>query len=304
MRSNSTETVDHALRAVLNDLLTIIRSSAEKVLIGTDPDDIHDLRVATRRTRTVLGQVPGVFPKKVIKPFRRGFKKIGTVTGTCRDFDVWLDAIGVQREALPLKDTKLLVPLEGRVRHQRDSARARVTDDLGKPWFPELLNRWSTCLHAPRRTESSAASLPIETVAATRILKAHRRLLKHGRALPVLPLPAQLHRLRIDGKKLRYLLEFFGNLFDAERCTSLIQDLKGLQDVLGGVNDRAIQLQALDGLASDASQQDQSLATAITLHRHFLEQSLGDFQSHFGDQFNAFTTIAVTQSFAELFENH
>lgn len=302
MKPNPSETTDCALRTLLGQLLTTIKSSAEKVLVGNDPDDIHDLRVATRRTRTILGQVPGGFPKNVINPYRRGFKNIGIVTGDCRDLDVWIDAIGEDRSASKGMNAIPLGPLENLISHQRDTAREIVNGELAQPWFPDLLDRWRVFLNSTHRTESSTASLPIETVAATRILKAHRRLLKHGRSLPAKPTAAQFHRLRIDGKKLRYLLEFFGDLFDAERKRTLIQDLKNLQDVLGGINDREIQIQALDALASKISRQDPSLTTAIALHRHFLEQTLGGFRSDFGDQFNAFTNQAITQSFADLFE--
>jgi len=295
------DTVDHSIRAVLSDLLAKIEVSAQQVLVGTDPDDIHDLRVATRRTRTVLGQVPGVFPKATIKFFRQGFRRIGDVTGACRDLDVWLEAIGEDRDSSGPSDTIPFDPLEQLIRLHRDEARVQVIADLELPWFPALVSQWKTFLEAPPETLPAKASRPIVSVAAARILKAHQRLLKHGIALPEEPKAEQFHRLRIDGKKLRYLLEFFGKLFEPDRSHSLIENLKRLQDVLGGINDREIQLKALDALEENL---DPAVALAMKRHRRFLQDTLADFRSTFADEFRAFAGPEITRSFHDYFGNN
>ncbi len=298
MTSITVDSVDHAVRAILRDLLAKIEVSAERVLKGTDPDDIHDLRVATRRTRTILGQVRGVFPKATIRPFRQGFRRIGDITGPCRDLDVWLEAIDEDRGTSDSDDTISLDPLEDLIRRYRDTARIQVATDLQAPWFPALLSQRGTFLETPPETRSEKASRAITPVAAARILKAHQRLLKHGNALPEKPLAAQFHRLRIDGKKLRYLLEFFGELFDSDRSHQLIEDLKRLQDVLGGINDRAIQLKALEALEENL---EPAVVLAVDRHRLFLQHRLEGFHSTFADEFRAFAEPEVTRSFYNLF---
>jgi len=54
-----------------------------------------------------------------------------------------------------------------------------------------------------------------------------------------------LHRLRIDGKKLRYLLEFFRSLYEETEIEPLVEQLKLLQDILGGINDVRVQQRRL-----------------------------------------------------------
>ena len=61
--------------------------------------------------------------------------------------------------------------------------------------------------------------------------------------------PPALHRLRIDCKKLRYLLEFFRSLYDAEEMDRLIKPLKQLQDNLGDFNDYEVQQKSLEDFA-------------------------------------------------------
>lgn len=302
MTSTIDDTVDHAVRTILRDLLSKIEVSAQHVLIGADPEDIHDLRVATRRTRTVLGQVPGVFPKATIKPFRQGFRRIGDITGKCRDLDVWLDAIDEDRGSSGPNDTIPLDSLEHLVCRHRNEARAQVATDLRTSWFPALLSQWKSLLQTPSETEfSPAASKPVVPVAAARILKAYRRLLKHGNALPEKPLVAQFHRLRIDGKILRYLLEFFGGLFGADRSNDLIENLKRLQDALGGINDREVQFKALATLKPPEADLDPAVVLVVERHRRYLQRSLRVFRSTFTDEFRAFADPDVTRSFHHLF---
>jgi CHAD domain-containing protein len=49
--------------------------------------------------------------------------------------------------------------------------------------------------------------------------------------------PEERHELRIALKKLRYTIELFAGLYDAEETKRFIQSLKRLQDKLGEAND-------------------------------------------------------------------
>src|SRR5690606_3590948 len=52
---------------------------------------------------------------------------------------------------------------------------------------------------------------------------------------------AEIHELRIECKKLRYLMEFFSPVFPKDGFRSILKPLKKLQDSLGLFNDRAVQ---------------------------------------------------------------
>ena len=54
-----------------------------------------------------------------------------------------------------------------------------------------------------------------------------------------------MHALRIECKKLRYLMEFFAELFPKKRVRQLIKSLKKLQTVLGNFNDYSVQKEFL-----------------------------------------------------------
>ena len=85
--------------------------------------------------------------------------------------------------------------------------------------------------------------MPRETLAA-----ALKRVRKRGRKFAHLA-PADLHRLRISAKKLRYATEFFAPLFDEKAARDYRAALARLQDALGSYND-AVKMTALAEQAS------------------------------------------------------
>jgi CHAD domain-containing protein len=77
---------------------------------------------------------------------------------------------------------------------------------------------------------------PIGAVAPVLIARRYRRVRKTVGGIPELT-PRQRHEVRIAVKKLRYTIEFFGELFDGNKVAQFLQYLKPLQDDLGHTND-------------------------------------------------------------------
>jgi CHAD domain-containing protein len=95
-------------------------------------------------------------------------------------------------------------------------------------------------------------------VYAARILELHHdRVLKRGRHLERLT-SAELHRLRIAVKQLRYAVEFFSSLFSVRGMATLRDRLARLQDILGRINDAA----AVDPLLRSATANGSDTAAA------------------------------------------
>ncbi|MFV2073351.1 MAG: CHAD domain-containing protein [Thermoanaerobaculales bacterium] len=234
---------DDAMRRILGCLLTALRAKVDGVLEDSDVVFLHDLRVATRRTRSALGQLEGVLPAKAVAPFSVDFKWLAELTGPCRDLDVWLLDLSLYRGALPHDEGAALSRFESRVQAARDRAHAEVVLGLTSSRFRQLLERWDAFLSMQPATADPPrdAETPVKALADRRIARAYTRVLRRSRDLGDDPAAEALHRLRIAAKKLRYLLEFFRSLYPAERVDPHITELKGLQDVLGELNDRGIQ---------------------------------------------------------------
>ncbi len=231
-----------ALRRIVGALEEVALSNVEGVLADRDAEPLHDLRVAVRRTRTLLGQMKGIFPARQVAPLVRDLRWLGAATGPCRDLDVFLAVLGAYRTAPSTRAG--FQQLLDEVRERRGRAWRRVARSLATRRWAGLVRRWdalATGVRGPWGTAGPHAGRPISVVAAGRIARAHDRVVRRGRGLGEAPSPASLHRLRIDAKKLRYLLESFAPLLPGAATNRLVRRLKVLQDCLGAHHDATVQ---------------------------------------------------------------
>ncbi len=83
----------------------------------------------------------------------------------------------------------------------------------------------------------------------------------------------RLHDLRKDAKKLRYALECFGSLFDADEIAASVRELKGVQDVLGTFQDCEVQKASLEGFGREMiAERGASQAAALLAMGALVEQ--------------------------------
>jgi CHAD domain-containing protein len=234
---------EEAVLSILSELGTSLQRSVDLTVNNSGPDPLHDLRVATRRTRSALSQLGGVLPAEAVAPFAADFKWLGELTGPCRDLDVWLLDLSARRDDLAVGEAAALSHFESAVRAKRDRAHAEVVLGLTSSRRRRLLESWEAFLSKQAATAEPPQNVdtPVKVFADGRITRAYQRVLRRGRDLGGNSPPEALHRLRIAAKKLRYLLEFFRSLYPADRVDPRITELKVLQDVLGELNDRQIQ---------------------------------------------------------------
>jgi len=234
---------DLAMKRVYSALLDAMQANTDGTLGDLDSEFLHDFRVAVRRTRSALGQVKEVLPPAVVERFKAEFKWLGTITGATRDMDVYLLKYPGFRDALPDDVRRDLEPLHDfLVAHQRTEHR-RMARALRSERCAKLERDWRAFLDAPPllSPDEANAGRPIRAVAAERIHRLYCRVIKRGRKIKASSPAARLHELRIECKKLRYLLTFFRSLFPTERIDGIVKVLKQLQDVLGDFNDYEVQ---------------------------------------------------------------
>ena len=232
-----------SVRAILRGLLDVLESKVDGVVEDTDIEFLHDLRVANRRTRTTLSQMRGVLPASRVADFSPGFKRLSVVTGPCRDLDVTLLEMAGFRGRSGI-DEPTLDLLQRFLEDKRRAEHDRVSGALRSRRFRLLLEGWRDFLDSKSEGNpySPLASTPIIEVAGPRILKAAKRIRRRGAAISPDASAALFHRLRIDGKKLRYLLEFFFVLYGSAAISRFIDELKRFQDTLSEFNDTEVQL--------------------------------------------------------------
>jgi CHAD domain-containing protein len=295
---------DAALRSILLQLLDALEANVDGVIKDLDAEFLHDLRVASRRTRSALAQLKGVLAPDMCKSFADEFKWLGTVTGPLRDLDVYLIEMVTYREMLG-DAAKNLSGLERLILQERRKALRRVRTGLRSDRFRRLTGDWREFLEefVTEGSELPRAAIPVIELAGGRILKAYKRIVKRGERLGDDPPAEELHRLRIDAKKLRYLLEFFTSLYDSATISRLVKELKQLQDILGGFNDMEVQQARLEQYAGEMIKAgDADPATVLLMGRlsATLEERQEGFRHSFAGRFEIFAGAASRKRYAAL----
>jgi len=221
-------------RAVIASTLAQVHTNGVGVLQHDDPECLHQLRIGLRRLRCALdlfAPLPGIALERESAVLRG----VASGLGAARDWDVLVGDIlpRVFRSANRRPHGERLIAA---CKGARASA-WRKTNKLIKSTSYNLtaiaLGRYLADPQPGLMPEQGARDI------AARILAAcHARVLRRGRKLRTLD-DADLHRLRIAVKKLRYALEFFSPLFPPQPIEAQRRSLSGLQDILGEISDAA-----------------------------------------------------------------
>lgn len=226
---------------ILKCLHDVMRQNETGIRADWDTEFLHDFRVAIRRTRSALSQIKGVLPEDAVAHFKDAFRQLGRSTNRLRDLDVYLLDEEAYRAMLPRSLQPGLDAVFSRLKSERRRALTDMVQVLDKPEYLDLMDSWATFLQSePSRGEKDFA-VPAIALARKFILKRFKQVLKRGQAIGSDTPDEALHNLRIDCKKLRYLLEFFASFFPKDKMEKLIGYMKKLQDNLGDFNDLSVQ---------------------------------------------------------------
>jgi CHAD domain-containing protein len=289
---------------VLVNLLDTVEANHEGTVDALDPEFLHDLRVAVRRSRSVVSAGKKVLPADERKRFGAELKWLGGATGPSRDLDVYV--IEWDGYVAPLGETApLLTPVRDHLDRQRQRAHADLAKQLRSRRYKALVKQWRSFLETPSDDAEPGrlADRTVGEVAAARITAAHDHLVEQGRLIDADSPGEALHDLRKDAKKLRYLLECFGGLYEPKARKTFVQRLKALQDNLGEHQDAEVHVDLLRTVApeihgSDATGPETLLAMGQLIAH--LEQRRVTLRGEFADRFADFDTKKTRRALVDL----
>lgn len=261
------EPIAELARRTLRRFFDKMLAREEAVSKDEDIEDVHQMRVATRRLRAALQTVEGVFEPDIIRRYRKGLRRIAQSLGAVRDGDVFLEHLHTHRDTLPEDERPALDTLIATVTTERANARRALLDDLASKRYRAFKREFGEFLSTP-----GAGALPPPEPGVTQrvrdfagsaiwrryeLWRAYETILPNGD-------DATLHQARIAGKRFRYTLEFFAEVL-GERVDTVLDPLIALQECLGDLQDgvTAREHMAALGLADDAGAQAY-LATRTT----------------------------------------
>jgi CHAD domain-containing protein len=200
-----------------------VLEGAGKMQPDWDADDVHDLRVALRRSRTMAEALSEVNPGSGWRKLRKTSRDIFQTLGELRDSQVesyWVKKLGAAGDPLRRPTLAFLYRLEKKHRAAAEQALERFDR---KEWKK-----------LTRKLASKARFFPLESVVFQRLaLNRLNEAVELYRQARERRSSVAWHRLRIGIKNFRYIVENFL----PQRYEVWGADLKRLQDLLGDVHD-------------------------------------------------------------------
>jgi CHAD domain-containing protein len=231
---------DVGARQIYQALLDIIVANESGVRADLDTEFLHDYRVSLRRTRSLLGQIKNVFPADAVTHFRTEFHWLARATTTKRDLDVLLLSLRRTSESLPAGDLAAFLAFLSRKQLHEQGLLEQV---LESSRYRTLLSDWRAFLQdaQPGAPEPADAARALVEITSRRILRLYRRLVDRAMTIDDKTSAKAIHQVRIQAKKLRYMIDATRSLHDRRDLDQIIDNLKKVQTVLGDFNDAQVQ---------------------------------------------------------------
>jgi CHAD domain-containing protein len=270
--------------AVLRRQLAVLRAKEPGTRLGEDPEELHDMRVATRRLRAALDLFIEVLPVRA-RTYRDELSWLAGVLGGVRDLDVQQEAMDEMAEAVAgwgsllgsAPDEDPVAILRELLARDREAARATMLGALDSPRWDRLQRGLAQMVQQGPLRRSTATRLPAVIGVPELVGARHEAVAKAAKRAKKSDAAADFHRLRIRCKRLRYSLEFSAELYEG-RTARYIRRLTALQDRLGHLQDSEVAAARLAALAT--SEEHLPAATVFVMggvaqhHRREMESLL------------------------------
>jgi len=227
--------VAQSFSTIAHSCLRQFRLNEDLIVERCDASALHQGRVSMRRLRAALSLFGKVLSDSQLPELRRELRWFTSSLGASRDIDVFLKRY---EDRLSKSDRRKLGSA-------RDAAYAATRSAIDSDRFRKLalnLVRW---VETGAWRRSPKARSAVKTFAVRRLDRQWKKVRAGGLALDSLD-EDQRHRFRIEVKKMRYSVEFFGSLFDRLKVRNFTKLLEAMQERLGDLNDLVTARELID----------------------------------------------------------
>ena len=238
---------DEVQRLVVSGCLGQILSNATEVAAGNfDHDVVHQLRVGIRRLRTALRELDDLHPEQFAPEWETALKQVFDALGKSRDRELLNTKMQPSLEKNGGPDVNfgnkpLVEPLDAAVRNL--DFQATLVDLLAFCSSDTSLEVDDVGAEANiSETRKKPVNFKnVREILADRLNSLHMKMVKGGDSFGSLAIEEK-HQVRKQLKRLRYLAEFVGPIFDAKASARYLVHLTPAQDALGEFNDKHVAL--------------------------------------------------------------
>lgn len=242
--------------AVLRRQFAVMRAHEPGTRLGEDAEELHDMRVATRRLRAAMKLFEDVLPERS-RWLREELRFFAGAMGEVRDLDVQIEEVAGLGDGDEEVDEALSAVVAG-LKRRRETTRKRLLEALDsdryarfESSFAEMLRRGPEAADVVSANDSSehGTGEPALEAAPGILGRRYRKWRKAAGRLDEGSRPEEYHDLRKKGKRLRYALEFFSGVYGEEATDALVKPLKAVQDSLGRHQDVVVAAELLREIA-------------------------------------------------------
>nr|WP_300309103.1 CHAD domain-containing protein [Halomonas sp.] len=204
-----------------------------------DSEGLHDFRVALRRLRSLFKDYIGYFPARAPRKLVTDLRDLARSTNTARDAEVMLAWLESQAEGAPAAERGAIAWWKERLSAQVDDEYAGLKGSVAS--FPLLDNRLRSAVKSLRKASSKTPRFGAVSAEVLEYLTG--KLGEELSAMRGREDEDALHRPRITGKRIRYLLRPWrkeGELFEKTEAS-----MKAFQEAFGDLHDDLVRAEVL-----------------------------------------------------------
>ncbi len=261
-----TDSTQKAITLLLHKYFRALLYYRGRILNGPyDPEDLHQLRVAARRARSIVKLFKEYFTPKSFELLNSPLKELMEQTGPMRDLEVLHENITKdfknETEVLKKAQKEIEKILKAGIDQNRKKLKELLSDERFERIKSSILNINKNYFERESKT--------LVMIAAYRALKPKlKRVKKILASLSKKSDSKRLHRLRIELKTIRYGLEALKASFDQKGTENLLKKIKKMQNLLGRHQDMQIQqLLLIRKLKSDGPSPEALMAAGEILFK-------------------------------------
>jgi CHAD domain-containing protein len=221
---------------------------------GQDIEELHDMRVATRRMRAAFRVFGEYYQPEVLRPLLKGLRATGRTLGGVRDLDVFMHKAQQYLDGLPAGERQDLDPLLSNWQAKREAARAEMLSYLDGKRYGQFARDLAAFVStegmgAVPFADDKPVPYQVRHVVPALIYDRYEAVRGYEAIIERASIET-LHALRIDLKRLRYSLEFFREVLGPE-ADAVIKEVVVLQDHLGNLHDADVACGLLVGFLDE-----------------------------------------------------
>lgn len=292
-----TDAMAEAGRKIFAEQLRIMQKHEDGSRTGDDIESVHQMRVATRKMRSLFKLIGEHYKPKTVAKYSSGLRDIARALGQIRDLDVIIEDL---EDFCSKQSPETQAPVETIIQKfdkQRNKHRASINKMLDSDKYKKFVRQFSKFAHKQGRgaVDIISEEVPHQVRHVLPIIL-HQRLAIVRAYETVLPAAEDevLHALRVEFKQLRYAVEFFKPVLGTS-AEAYIKEVKAMQDLLGRINDIAVFSERIQSVRR--LNDDQKVVVALYLETRNAELDI--LREQFDEQWQSFNQRTVQRQFSD-----